>query len=124
MKKAVVVTMAVWMAGFASTAVVIHQIRRPLGPTNTVNTMTAAACEPVEQADLAGHHHRRGDRYRVSINLGLPGRELLVSRAPADERDAESARASADRAFDEAERQLEDWVRRARAHRREGRPSA
>jgi ribosomal subunit interface protein len=68
---------------------------------------------------LAGHHHRHGDRYRVSINLGLPGRELLVSRAPADEREAESAYASADRAFDEAERQLEDWVRRRRAHRHE-----
>ena len=56
MKKAVVVTIAVWMAGFASAAVVIHQIRRPLSLANAVNTVTTAACEPVEpveQADLA-----------------------------------------------------------------------
>jgi hypothetical protein len=56
MKKGVVVAIAVWMAGFASAAVVIHQIRRPLGLANTVNTVTTAACEPagpVEQADLA-----------------------------------------------------------------------
>jgi len=69
--------------------------------------------------DLAGHHHRHGDRHRVSINLGLPGGEVLVSRAPADEPAGLTARASADRAFEEAERQLEDWVRRQRARRHE-----
>jgi ribosome-associated translation inhibitor RaiA len=74
--------------------------------------------------DLAGHHHRHGNRYRISINLALPGRELLVSRAPAAGREIESAHASADRAFDEAERQLEDWVRRRRACRHEVRRSA
>jgi ribosomal subunit interface protein len=68
--------------------------------------------------DLEGHHHRHGDQYRVSINLGLPGHEVFVSRAPADDR-AESAYVSADRAFDEAERQLEDWVRRRRDRRHE-----
>jgi ribosomal subunit interface protein len=67
--------------------------------------------------ELAGHHHRHGDRYHVSINLGLPGRELLVSHVPTDERNAEDAHASAERAFDEAERQLEDWVKRRREHR-------
>jgi putative sigma-54 modulation protein len=67
--------------------------------------------------DLAGHHHRHGDQYRVSINLGLPGHEVLVNRGPADDRGAESAYASADRAFDEAERQLEDWLGRRRERR-------
>jgi hypothetical protein len=36
--------------------------------------------------ERAGHHHRHGDRYRVSINLGLPGHELIVSHDPSDER--------------------------------------
>jgi ribosomal subunit interface protein len=67
--------------------------------------------------DLAGHHHRHGDRYAISINLGLPGGEVLVSRAPAEEHEALTALASADRAFDEAERQLEDWVGRLRENR-------
>jgi ribosome-associated translation inhibitor RaiA len=69
--------------------------------------------------ELAGHHHHHGDRYRVSINLGLPGRELLVSHTPPDERGLETARATADRAFDEAGRQLDEWVRRKGEHRGE-----
>jgi ribosome-associated translation inhibitor RaiA len=69
--------------------------------------------------ELAGHHHHHGDRYRVSINVGLPGRELLVSH-PSDERTVETVHVTADRAFDEAARQLEDWVRRRGEHRAEG----
>jgi ribosomal subunit interface protein len=68
---------------------------------------------------LAGHHSRCGDRYQFSINVGLPGHELLVTHVPAEDHDPESAYVSADRAFDEAERQLEDWVRRQRDQRRE-----
>jgi ribosome-associated translation inhibitor RaiA len=68
--------------------------------------------------ELAGHHHQHGDRYRVSVNVGLPGRELLVHHTPSDERN-ETAHATADRAFDEAGRQLEDWVRRRGEHRGE-----
>jgi ribosomal subunit interface protein len=64
--------------------------------------------------ELAGHHHRHGDRYRVNINVGLPGHELLVSHDPPDDATSENAHATADRAFREAERQLEDWVRRRR----------
>jgi ribosomal subunit interface protein len=67
--------------------------------------------------ELSGHHHHHGDRYRVSINVGLPGHDLLVSHTPSEERNLESAHATADRAFDEAERQLEDWVRRRSDHR-------
>jgi ribosomal subunit interface protein len=69
--------------------------------------------------ELEGHHHRHGDRYRFSINVGLPGHELLVNHGPPDDRALENAYAAADRAFDDAERQLEDWVRRGRHHRQE-----
>jgi ribosome-associated translation inhibitor RaiA len=68
---------------------------------------------------LAGHHHRHGDRYQVSINLGLPGREILVDHTP-NEHSLETARSTSDRAFEEAERQLEDWVRRERVQRHGG----
>lgn len=67
--------------------------------------------------ELSGHRHRHG--YQVSINIGLPGHEILVSHAPSEERALETAEATADRAFDEAERQLEDWVGRQRAQRQE-----
>jgi ribosomal subunit interface protein len=69
--------------------------------------------------ELAGHHHRHGDRYRFSINLGLPGHEILVNHDTPDDRALENAYAAADRAFDEVERQLEDWVRRRRDRRQE-----
>jgi ribosomal subunit interface protein len=69
--------------------------------------------------ELAGHHHRHGDRYRVSIHLGLPGHELVISHDPTDDRNLETAQAAADRAFDEIARQLEDWVKRQRAGRHE-----
>ena len=68
--------------------------------------------------ELAGHHHHHGDRYRVSINVGLPGHEILVNH-PSDERNTETVHATTDRAFDEAARQLEDWVRRRGEHRTE-----
>jgi ribosome-associated translation inhibitor RaiA len=67
---------------------------------------------------LAGHHHRHGDRFELSIHIGLPGHELVVAHVAPEDRPPESAHASADRAFDEAERQLEDWVKSQRAHRR------
>ncbi len=73
---------------------------------------------------LAGHHSRSGDRFEFSINVGLPGHELLVTRVAPEDHDPESAHVSADRAFDEAERQLEHWVRRRRDHRREAEPAA
>jgi ribosomal subunit interface protein len=69
--------------------------------------------------ELAGHHHHHGDRYRVSINVGVPGHELVVSHTPSDERNVESAHATADRAFDEVARQLEEWVRQRSDHRNE-----
>jgi ribosome-associated translation inhibitor RaiA len=72
--------------------------------------------------ELAGHHHQSGDRYHVAINLGLPGCEILVNNTPSDAHPFETVTGAADRAFDEAERQLEDWVRRERGHRHEARP--
>jgi ribosome-associated translation inhibitor RaiA len=67
--------------------------------------------------ELAGHHHRHGDRYHVSIHLGLPGREIVVGHTPLDEHTPETAYVAADRAFDEAGRQLEDWVTHQRTQR-------
>jgi ribosomal subunit interface protein len=68
---------------------------------------------------LAGHHHSHGDRYHFKVNVGLPGQELVASHEPKGDRNVETAYESADHAFDEAERQLEDWVRRHRDLRRE-----
>lgn len=71
----------------------------------------------------AGHHRQSGGRYEFMINLGLPGHEIVVSRGPPEDHDPESPYVGADRAFEEAERQLEDWLRRQREHRREEAPT-
>jgi putative sigma-54 modulation protein len=66
--------------------------------------------------ELASHRHRHGDSCRVTIHVGLPGHELLASHAPSNDATLDM-HATADRAFDEAERQLEDWARRRREDR-------
>jgi ribosome-associated translation inhibitor RaiA len=73
------------------------------------------ACHAV--VALVGHHHRHGDRYRCSITVAVPGHDVVVSHEPPADRSYGSAYASADCAFDEAERQLADWGRRKRVSR-------
>jgi ribosomal subunit interface protein len=67
--------------------------------------------------ELVGHGHRHGDRYRISIHVGVPGHELVAGRPSSSGEDADNPYATTDHAFDEAERQLEDWVKRRRAVR-------
>jgi ribosome-associated translation inhibitor RaiA len=73
--------------------------------------------------ERAGHHHQHGDRYRFSINVSLPGHELNVTHDPPEDRAERTTLAAADRAFDEAERQLEHWVTRQRSERHQARPT-
>jgi ribosome-associated translation inhibitor RaiA len=69
--------------------------------------------------ERAGHHQSRGEQYRITVNLGLPGHEILVSHAPSEGRFLDDARETADRAFDDVEHELENWVKRRREERRE-----
>ena len=66
---------------------------------------------------LEGHQQRRGDRDVVSINLSVPRHEILVHQTPSRDRDGETAHAAVDRAFSDAERQLEHWVGQQREAR-------
>src|SRR5208282_2062266 len=67
--------------------------------------------------ELAGHHRSRGEPYRITVNLGLPGHEILASHAPSEGRFLDDAHETADRAFDDVERELESWVKRRREER-------
>jgi putative sigma-54 modulation protein len=67
---------------------------------------------------LAGHHHEHDNHFTISIHVGLPGHELLVNHVPKDDHKPVTALESADLAFDDAERLLEDWVSRRRDNRR------
>ena len=60
------------------------------------------------------HHHQQGRHYRVRIEIGVPGEQIVVGRSP-DEHAAHADPYVAVRdAFRAARRQLEDHVSRLR----------
>ena len=63
--------------------------------------------------DLSSGHPAHG--YQVDIHICLPGHVVRAHHSSTD-----VAAIVCDRAFDEAERQVEDWVRRGRVRRHEG----
>ena len=69
--------------------------------------------------ELVDRHHRHGNRYRVTVNVAVPGHEIIVSHVPSDERRIGTAGAATSRAFDEVDQQLEHWVGRQREDRHE-----
>jgi|HubBroStandDraft_6_1064221.scaffolds.fasta_scaffold1155302_1 ribosomal subunit interface protein len=63
------------------------------------------------------HRHRQGNRFRVSIDMTVTHRhELAIARAPTQNEFLEDAHAAVERAFDEAERRLDDWEQRLRGY--------
>lgn len=57
-------------------------------------------------------HSRQGKKYRVEIDMHVPGRELVISKNPEDSK--EDLHAAIDVAFDDAERILEEYARQLR----------
>lgn len=60
------------------------------------------------------HHHHQGALYHVSIDLTVPGAEIVVNRESAAEHAHEDAHIAVRDAFDAARRRLEDYARRQR----------
>jgi ribosome-associated translation inhibitor RaiA len=52
------------------------------------------------------HHHRQGNRFRVQVDLGVPGREIATRGA-----EHENAYVAISEAFRAARRQLQDHAR-------------
>lgn len=75
-------------------------------------------CDAIQRCHVtieAPHrHHRQGKRYNVRIDVTVPGAELVVSRDPAENLAHEDVYACIDAAFDDAQRRIEDYVRRRR----------
>lgn len=61
--------------------------------------------------DKPHRHHQHGNLYDVRLDIKLPGREIAVSRAPADHARNDHADVVLREAFDEARRQIQDFVR-------------
>ncbi|GIW70768.1 MAG: raiA ribosome-associated inhibitor A [Planctomycetota bacterium] len=60
--------------------------------------------------ELPHQQHRKGNQYRVRIELTVPGREIVVARDPAERDDHGNVYAAIQDAFDAVRRQLQDFV--------------
>ncbi len=61
--------------------------------------------------DIPHRHHRDGNFYQVRIDLKVPGREIVINREPSQRSDYRDIDIVIRDAFDEARRQLEEFVR-------------
>jgi cold shock CspA family protein len=64
--------------------------------------------------DEPHRHHRQGNRLQVRIDLKVPGGELVVKREPATGGDPDDLVAVIHEAFEELQRQLEEFLERRR----------
>lgn len=56
-------------------------------------------------------HKRHGHHYRITIDVVVPGDEIVVTRDPDQDKNQEDVYASIDAAFDDAQRRIEDSAR-------------
>ncbi len=66
--------------------------------------------------DAPHRHGHKGQIYRISIDITVPGAELFVGKEAADNHAHEDVYVAVRDAFDAATRQLEDRVRRTSGH--------
>lgn len=69
------------------------------------------SCRVVVEAPHRRHH--KGKLYHLRIDIGVPGREIVVNRVPHDRHAHEDVYVAIRDAFDAAARQLEDHSRKA-----------
>jgi ribosome-associated translation inhibitor RaiA len=60
------------------------------------------------------HHHHQGGRYKVLVDIGVPGHHVVIGRSPEENGAHEDAYVAVRDAFRAARRQLEAYVRRRR----------
>jgi len=62
--------------------------------------------------ELSSKRHHQGNHFHVCIDLKVPGGEIVVGRNPTNDGSHQDVYVAVRDAFDAAERQLEDFVRR------------
>ena len=67
------------------------------------------SCRVVVEAPHA--HHHKGKLYRLHIDIKVPGRDISVTRDPAEHHSHEDIYVALRDAFDAAKRQLQDHAR-------------
>ena len=68
------------------------------------------SCRVTVEAPESGHHKRK--LFHIDIELGLPGKDLVVNRHPNDKRAHENVYLAIRDAFDVAQRRLQDHARK------------
>lgn len=63
-------------------------------------------------------HSQKGHHFRVRLDITLPGDEIVIGRDPAGHDSYEDAYVAVREAFDAANRQVSEWVRKRRDTRR------
>jgi len=61
--------------------------------------------------EASHRHHRKGNLYRLRIEIEVPGDEIVVTRDPGDDHAHEDVYVAVRDAFDAARRQLQDYAR-------------
>ena len=64
--------------------------------------------------DVPHRHHRSGNRYRLRLDITVPGDEFAITRGASETPEGKNLTAAVREAFDTAARLLEDYVRRRR----------
>jgi ribosome-associated translation inhibitor RaiA len=101
---------------------------RDMPPSPSVDAFTRRWANRLERVDARiqhcdvvidqpHRHHEHGRRFRVQVVITIPGREIAVSQEPGEDGAHEDVRVAVRDSFRAARRQLEDHVRRTRAHR-------
>jgi ribosome-associated translation inhibitor RaiA/cold shock CspA family protein len=101
--------------------ITFHQLRHSDAVEQYVRTRAAKLDELAPRLtgcrvalEMPHRHAHHGEHYRVVIDMTLPGGEVVVARSPGDEKTYEDLNAAIDAAFDDADRRLQDFVRRQR----------
>jgi ribosome-associated translation inhibitor RaiA len=71
-----------------------------------------SSCQVV--IDVPHRHHRSGNRYRLRLDITVPGDEFAITRGASETPEGKNLTAAVREAFDTAARLLEDYVRRRR----------
>ena len=64
--------------------------------------------------EAVNRRNRKGKLYKVRVDLTVPGAELVVNHAPAEDHSHEDIYVAVRDAFDAVRRRLEDYVRKRR----------
>lgn len=98
--------------GMASSEAIEAQVRDRVDKLDRFHPRIMSCRVVVE----CGHRHqRKGRLYHLSIEIHVPGHEVVVGRDPADHHAHEDMNVAIRDAFDAARRQLEDVARRTRS---------